>query len=279
MLILTALPLLAIGIFPNQVLLPLTQRSAAFLNRPALSHEVAFFSLTNLLGGGVSLAIGTVVYLFFVRTELYDRKKGYVNRWPGWLDLEELFYRPVFTRFLPWVGLTVASFLDGIPSNRLVTVWIPKGVTAFFSFLDHLPECRLIQVWIPKGVTAVFSFLDHLPESWLFAKFIPGVCITVARVMDSLTDTFMLLIRSLFLTNREELLHAKGHNPIIALSSALAEGWHKAGKAAKKLLPVRDPNDERYGTYLTNAISFGLLLCAGAILTAILYVFIRMGVR
>ena len=85
-LVLSAVPLLLIGIVPNQILLPLTQRSAAFLNRPALSHDVAFFSLTNLMGGGVSLVIGVAVYLLFVRTALYQKDKGYLNRWPEWLD-------------------------------------------------------------------------------------------------------------------------------------------------------------------------------------------------
>ena len=252
-LILTALPLLAIGIFPNQVLLPLTQRSAAFLNRPALTHEVAFFSLTNLMGGGVSLVIGVTVYLLFVRTALYQKEKGYLNCWPEWLDLEELFYRPVFTRFLPWLGTTIAAFLDSIPN------------------------CKLVTVWIPKGVTAVFSFLDHLPESWFFMKFLPGVCVTISRVFDGLMDTVLLAIRSLFLMNRKDLQHAKTHNPVTRLSSAIAEGLHKIGLVPAKLIHPRAPEDERYGTYLTNAISFGLLLTAAGIVVGMLYVFIRMG--
>ena len=252
-LILTALPLLAIGIFPNQVLLPLTQRSAAFLNRPALTHEVAFFSLTNLMGGGVSLFIGVAVYLLFVRTALYQKDKGYLNRWPEWLDLEELFYRPVFTRFLPWLGTSIAAFLD------------------------YIPNCKLVTVWIPKGVTAVFSFLDHLPESWFFMKFLPGVCVTIGRVFDGLMDTVLLAIRSLFLMNRKDLQHAKTHNPVTRLSSAIAEGLHKIGLVPAKLIHPRAPEDERYGTYLTNAISFGLLLTAAGIVVGMLYVFIRMG--
>ncbi len=252
-LLLTALPLLLIGLLPNQILLPLTQRSAAFLNRPSLSHDVAFFSLSNLMGGGVSLVIGIAVYLLFVRTVLYRKEKGYLNRWPGWLDLEELFYRPVFTRFLPWLGTTIAAFLD------------------------YIPNCKLVTVWIPRGVTAVFSFIDHLPESGFFMKFLPGVCVTIGRVFDGLMDTVLLAIRSLFLTNRKDLQHAKAHNPITRLSFAIAEGLHKIGLVPAKLIHPRAPEDERYGTYLTNAISFGLLLTAAGIVVGMLYVFIRMG--
>ncbi len=277
-LLLTAIPLLLIGLLPNQVLLPLTQASASFLNRPALSHEVAFFSLTNLMGGGISLVIGIAVYLFFVRPVLYSREKGYLNRWPQWLDLEEIFYRPVFTRFLPWLGLTVASFLDSIPNSKLVKVWIPKGVSAFFSFLDHLPDSKLVKVWIPKGATAVFSFFDRLPESWFFMKFIPGVCVAVSRVFDGLMDTVLLAIRSLFLMNRKDLQRAKGHNPITRLSCAIAEGLCRVGLVPRKWIRRRDPDDTQYGNALTNAISFGLLITAAAIVAAIVYVFIRMGV-
>ena len=276
-LLLTVLPLLLIGLLPNQILLPLTQRSAAFLNRPALSHEVAFFSLTNLMGGGVSLVIGVTVYLLFVRTALYQKEKGYLNRWPEWLDLEELFYRPVFTRFLLWLGTSIAAFLDYIPNSRLITVWIPRGVTAVFSFFDHLPDSKLIREWIPKGVTVVFSFLDHLPESGFFMKFLPGVCVTIGRVFDGLMDTVLLAIHSLFLMNRKDLRHAKTHNPITRLSFAIAEGLHKIGLVPAKLIHPRAPDDERYGTYLTNAISFGLLLTAAGIVVGMLYMFIRMG--
>ena len=275
---LTVIPLLAIGLFPNQVLLPLTQASASFLNRPALSHEVAFFSLTNLMGGGISLVIGIAVYLFFVRPVLYSKEKGYLNRWPVWLDLEEIFYRPVFTRFLPWLGTTIASFLDYIPNSKLVTVWIPKGVTAVFSFFDHLPDSKLIKEWIPKGITAFFSFLDHLPESRFFMKFLPVVCVAVSRVFDTLMDNMLLFIRSLFLTSRTDLQHAKDHNPITRLSCAITEALYKAGLLPGRLIRRRDPNDEQYGTYITNAISFGLLITAIGIVAAIVYVFIRMGV-
>ena len=278
-LMLTALPLLAIGVFPNQVLLPLTQRCADFFNRPALAHEVAFFSWTNLQGGGVSLVIGVAVYLLFVRTRLYSREKGYLDKWPKWLDLEELFYRPAFTRFLPWAACGAASFLDGIPSSKLVTVWIPKGVAAVFSFLDRLPDGKLVTVWIPKGVTAAFSFLDHLPESGLFTKVFPGIFVALSRVMDEFVDRVILFVRALFLTNRQELKRTRDYNVFNRFSSAVAEGLHRVGMLPQRFIRRKSPDDLRYGTYFTNAVSFGLLLGAAAIVAAILYVFVRMGVK
>lgn len=277
-LVMTVIPLLLIGLFPNQALLPLTNLSASFLNRPAMSHEVAFFSVTNLIGGGISLLIGVTVYLFYVRKRLYTEKEGYLNRWPKWLDLEELFYRPVFTRFLPWLGCTVASFLDGIPNSKLILQWIPKGVSAFFGFLDHAPDSKLIKEWIPKAFSWFFGFLDHLPESKLFSKVLPGICVALVRVFDELVDHVMLLIKELFLTNREELTRTRNRSVFSHLAWAVAEGLHKIGLLPQKYIRRKSPDDLRYGTYLTNAISFGLLLGGAGIVAAILYVFIRMGV-
>ena len=252
-LIVTVLPLLLIGLRPNQVLLPLTNASAEFLNRPGMSHEVAFFSLTNLVGGGISLLIGIAVYVLFVRTCLYKKEEGYINKWPAWLDLEELFYRPVFTRFLPWLGTSMAAFLDGIPSSKLV------------------------MEWIPRGISAIFSFLDHVPESRLFSKILPGIFVALGRIMDELVDHLLLLIKELFLTNREDLAQARNRNIFSRLAFAIAEGLHKIGLIPKRYIHHRSPDDLRYGTYITNAISFGLLVGAAGIVVAILYVFIRMG--
>ena len=297
---LTAVPLILIGVLPNQALMPLTARSAPFLAREGLD-SVAFFSLTNLLGGGVSLAIGVLVYLFFVRRALWSREKGYLDRWPRWLDLEELFYRPVFTRFLPWLGCGLASLLDHLPDSRLVTQWIPRAATGVVSFLDHLPDSRLVTEWIPRAATGVVSFLDHLPDSrlvteWipraangfasfldrlpesrLFTKWISGLFVALGRVLDELTDHLLLLGRELFLVNREELRKSRTNGVFSRLAAALAEGLHRLGLLPRRFLPHRSPDDLRYGNSLTNAISFGLMLGTVGIVAAILYVFIRMG--
>ena len=63
------------------------------------------------------------------------------------------------------------------------------------------------------------------------------------------------------------------------LAWAVAEGLHGVGLLPKRLIHHKSPEDLRYGTYLTNAISFGLLLGAAGIVAAILYVFIRMGAQ
>ncbi len=274
----SALPLIALGALPNRLLLPLTQACAGFFNRPALDGEVAFFSWTNLQGGGISLLIGVLVYLLFVRTALYDPERGYTNRWPGWLDLEELFYRPVFTRFLPWIGCSIAAFLDRIPQSRLIAEWIPKGVTAFFSGMDRLPESRPVTEWIPKGVAAVATGMDRLPESKAVTKVLPGIFVAFSRICDELADHIALFGRELFLESREDLQRSRNHNGFTRMACAVEEGFHRIGLLPERYFRRRAPDDLRYGTWLTNAISFGLLLGTAGIVAAIVYVFIRMGV-
>ena len=63
------------------------------------------------------------------------------------------------------------------------------------------------------------------------------------------------------------------------LAAAAAEGLHRLGLLPRKWLRGPSPDDMRYGTYVTNAISFGLLAGGAGIVAAILYVFIRMGAQ
>jgi len=133
-LVLSAAPLLLIGLMPNQVLLPLTSLSAAFLNRAPLSGEIAFFSAANLTGGGISLLIGAAVYCLFVRTALYRKSEGYLNRWPRGLDMEDRVYRPVFCRVLPGALCAAARLFDRLPDA--LSHGLGRVCAAAFRLLD-----------------------------------------------------------------------------------------------------------------------------------------------
>ncbi len=70
--------------------------------------EFEAFIWVNLKGGLISLGIGAAIYLLIVRHVLY-RNGSYVNLWPAWLDLEDLLYRPMITKWLPGLMGTVAA--------------------------------------------------------------------------------------------------------------------------------------------------------------------------
>jgi hydrogenase-4 component B len=81
----------------------LSTRLGAFMSGNHHILHFKAFTLTNLKGGAVSLAIGAVLYLLVVRGLL--RKDGhYANYWPAFLDLENLFCRSPLTRgvFIIW---------------------------------------------------------------------------------------------------------------------------------------------------------------------------------
>lgn len=70
-----------------------------------------YFSLTNLKGACISLVIGLVVYLVFIRPVLMKKENGtseYVDLWPSWLDIEDRVYRPAINGLLA-IGGKVAG--------------------------------------------------------------------------------------------------------------------------------------------------------------------------
>ena len=103
--------LLFLGLTPNWTMEPLAAWAGDFLLADA-GHSVHYFSWVCLEGALISLGIGAVVYLVVVRRLLMQKGSDgwvYLNRWPQWLDLENLVYRP-FLSGLTFVGALCARF-------------------------------------------------------------------------------------------------------------------------------------------------------------------------
>lgn len=117
----SALVLFLWGIAPH-----LTMDNAAiwmqdFLRVKETGDTVSYFSLGNLKGGLISIGIGVLVYLFFIRKVLWKKDTGsYVNLWPKWLDLEELLYRPVLLTILPAICGVLCRLLDSFTDTMVV---------------------------------------------------------------------------------------------------------------------------------------------------------------
>ncbi len=78
----------------------------------------------NPKGGGISIAIGLLVYTILVR-RVFIREGRYVNLWPKGLDLEDLLYRPLLTRWLPDVFGAAARLFGENLILRSVCVRVP----------------------------------------------------------------------------------------------------------------------------------------------------------
>ena len=113
----SALILLIWGLFPHGIMDRVAAFGQSLMHLEEAGHTVAYFSGTNLSGALISIVIGAVVYLLFIRRVLMKRqgkKKtlSYVNIWPAWLDLENLICRPVLLQFLPFVCGIVCRVFD-----------------------------------------------------------------------------------------------------------------------------------------------------------------------
>ena len=104
------------GLLLHRTMDVLADMAQSFLGVHHVPHAVQYFAWVNLKGSVISLAVGAVLYFAVVRGWMMkkqaDGTKVYVNRWPAWLDLEELLYRPLLLTVLPAVCGFVCRGLD-----------------------------------------------------------------------------------------------------------------------------------------------------------------------
>ena len=82
-------------------------------------ENLKLFSLENLTGSMISIGLGILFFVIFrILLTKGDRVRSpqYLNRWPAWLDLEELVYRPLLCRFFPFIfsHLYIDRILGGV---------------------------------------------------------------------------------------------------------------------------------------------------------------------
>ena len=109
-------------------------------------HAVSYFSWTNLKGSLISLFIGALVYLVVIRQLLMkknpDKTTVYVNRWPAFLDLENLLYRPVLLIVVPTICGAFCNILDHI-TDWSATFLLAAGKT-IAGILDILTDSLVV---------------------------------------------------------------------------------------------------------------------------------------
>lgn len=124
----TLLPVM--GLLPGIVMDGIADMGQGFLRIEA-AEKVAYFSTENLRGSFISLVFGALIYGFIVRP-LLMKKEGsgenetmcryYVNRMPAWMDLENIIYRPLLLRILPFTFGMICRFLDSLVDTLVVTL-------------------------------------------------------------------------------------------------------------------------------------------------------------
>ena len=160
----SAIVLPFLGAMPATFLTPLGDMSAHFFGQHAPEHHIDYFCAANLEGAAISISIGAAVYLLIVRPLLMKKDengaRGYVNRWPAKVDLEDMLYRPLINFVLNLCG-KVLGFVASIPDSKFTLAFIPRAVTALVRGIAELPE-RIVLL-LRKTIFAVSHAHHKVP--------------------------------------------------------------------------------------------------------------------
>ena len=139
----TAVLLPVFGIFPRQTMERLADLGEGFFGVNGAGHPVSWFSFGNLKGSMISIGIGIALYAVLVRGVLMEREgetgRRYVDRWPAWMDLENLIYRPVLATALPGICGAVFGFIDRYLVSVVVTVFLAVS-SVLCRAMDHMAD-------------------------------------------------------------------------------------------------------------------------------------------
>lgn len=160
----SALILFLGGLVPHMTMDRAAKLAEGFMNYHADGsvQTIQYFSLNNLSGGLISIAIGVIVYVFFVR-KILIRKSGksmgeYVNLWPQWLDLEELLYRPLLLNILPVIFAVLCRVLDSF-TDTLVVI-LRKTIYRDSPLPHELPEGNILTFALGRVMNG-FQFVGN----------------------------------------------------------------------------------------------------------------------
>lgn len=135
------------GFMPGFVMDSMADMSSGFLHAGEM-EAVHYFSIENLKGAMISIILGLIIYFGINRSLLMPKtasQKGeisktryYANRWPKWLDLENLIYRPIILYALPFVFGVICRILDSL--TDWIVVLLRKTIYKDSPIVSELPE-------------------------------------------------------------------------------------------------------------------------------------------
>lgn len=118
----SAVILPVLGLFPNLLTDRIADLGHGFMGFTGEAHRVSYFNLENLKGGFLSIAIGGVIYVLIIKclTEGGRESRFYKDCWPGWLDLENMIYRPLLLGILPFLFGVICRILDSLADSLVL---------------------------------------------------------------------------------------------------------------------------------------------------------------
>ncbi len=158
----SAVVLAVLGVVPSLTMDFVADISQGFMHGTSPHESVRYFSITNLSGAAVSILTGIAVYFGFIRTCLMRKENGkkyYVNRLPKWFDLENLLYRPLLMRVLPFALAFVCRIFDKITDG---IIWlIQKTVLREARAKEPLPYGNKLTHCISIVLNCMAKVMNH----------------------------------------------------------------------------------------------------------------------
>jgi len=234
----SALLLFVMGVFPYIFMNPLADLGQGFMYGSSLAHAVHYFSLENLKGACISLTIGVLIYFGVIRKLLVMKDENgttiYLNRWPKWLDLEDLVYRPLLLGAASAVAGCVCSLVDRLYVVKLAL----KGLFQFLAFLSRICD-QLVD-----SVLLAFRATTHKSKTERHVYLIGSkVSRTTGRALDNLT----------YLLNRMILKkHSHEHSFVVTFAE-----WEEVIRKTSRLI--------------SGSLSFGLMLAVIGLSMTLVY--------
>ena len=230
-----------LGLQPNLTMDRIADFAGGFLHAGTPAHAVHYFSLTNLKGACISLTIGVIVYLGFIRIKLMPKVNGervYVDLWPAKVDIEDRIYRPFIYGLLNFGGWIAQIGNEEKLENR---VYWPALRT--LSFVGAVVSKLLGDVldMIAAQINRTFLAMKHYTETIRVGNVITD---TVGGAADKAAE----IVNHTLLRNHPKVHHYTG---------TLAGWWNGMMAAVRRV---------------THTMSYGLLLFGLGLCVMIVYV-------
>lgn len=172
------------GLFPGMTMDKLADLGQGFMGLTGAEERVSYFSLGNLKGGLISIAIGAFLYLVAGRgwmlKKTADNGSVYVDRWPRFLDLEEYLYRPLLLVILPAVCGRICSISDKM--TDVAAKFLIKAGAVIAGLLDTIMDAFV--VLLRKTVYRDYSKMGELKEGNSFTYILGSAANCICRILN-----------------------------------------------------------------------------------------------
>lgn len=147
------------GVLPYGTIDKVADFSVGFLSENALAHPVHYFTLKNLSGSFISIALGSLIYVIIqkmLRKKTPEGQKVYLNLWPVRVDLEEAFYRPLLA-FVVRISYVICTILSSVWDTTVAALAVLGGFLTLSTVGDRAVWVTMVVGGFSAKATNVFG--------------------------------------------------------------------------------------------------------------------------